>query len=73
MSGMKPRAAIIGAALTIAAPLAWLAGEQHRENCIRVGQTSCSVLPWDNGSREPARARSLEERLNRAAERLSAP
>jgi hypothetical protein len=41
------------AALLIAATLAlgmlWLAGEQHRENCIRSGQSSCSVLPWDNG------------------------
>jgi hypothetical protein len=48
------------AALLVAAVLAvgvlWLAGEQHRENCIRSGQSSCSVLPWDNGERPSVEA-----------------
>ena len=37
------------AVLAVALPLAWLAGEAHRENCIRSGRVACSVLPWENG------------------------
>jgi hypothetical protein len=41
------------AALLVATALAfgvlWLAGEQHRENCVAAGNTGCSVLPWDDG------------------------
>lgn len=36
-------------ALVVAAPVAWLAGEEHRENCLRTDRSSCSVLPWDSG------------------------
>ena len=41
-------------ALGIAAgALLWLAGEQHRENCLREGKVGCSVLPWDGGEARP--------------------
>jgi hypothetical protein len=56
---MKFVALIVG--LAIAASLAWLAGEQHRENCIRDGKRSCSVLPWDSGEPKPKRS-ILDER-----------
>lgn len=47
-----------GRAVRIVAPLLvvltlavlWMAGEQHRGNCIRQQRDHCSVLPWDNGS-----------------------
>jgi hypothetical protein len=38
---------IIGVALI--ASIVWLAGEQHRENCIRANRSECSVLPWNAG------------------------
>ncbi|HUR86959.1 MAG TPA: hypothetical protein VMY78_16620 [Solirubrobacteraceae bacterium] len=76
---MSPRVAAIVAAIIIALPLAWLAGEQHRENCIRLDRTGCSVLPWDAGEspREtalpltPAQQRRAEF-LQRRAERIRA-
>jgi hypothetical protein len=37
------------AALILAVPLLWVAGEMHRSNCIREGLSACSVLPWENG------------------------
>jgi hypothetical protein len=39
-------------AVTAVAAL-WIAGEQHRENCIAQGRVSCSVLPWDAGENPP--------------------
>lgn len=42
--------AAITIALIVATPFTWIAGEQHRENCVRHGNVSCSMLPWDNGS-----------------------
>lgn len=45
---MRTRA-VVGAALVIGTPLAWLAGEQHRHNCLDAHRADCSVLPWDNG------------------------
>jgi hypothetical protein len=41
---------VVVAALAVGTPLAWLAGEQHRENCISQHRTSCSVLPWESGT-----------------------
>lgn len=43
--------------LALTAAVLWLAGEQHRENCIRQDRTSCSVLPWDSGKAAPTEAR----------------
>ena len=45
------RAAIVGLLVLLAASVAWLAGEQHRRNCISSGRVECSVLPWKAGSR----------------------
>jgi hypothetical protein len=42
--------AVAACTLAIAAPVAWLAGEEHRENCLSQQRTSCSVLPWDSGA-----------------------
>jgi hypothetical protein len=46
---VRVAALIIGVVLALS--VLWLAGEQHRETCIRSGQSSCSVLSWDNGER----------------------
>lgn len=27
----------------------WLAGEEHRSNCIAADRIDCSVLPWEQG------------------------
>jgi hypothetical protein len=35
--------------VAVALPLAWLAGESHRSNCMREGKSDCSVLPWSSG------------------------
>jgi hypothetical protein len=44
---MKLAALIVGVAIAVS--LAWLAGEQHRKNCIHEGKRECSVLPWESG------------------------
>jgi len=46
---VKIAALIVAAAL--AASVAWVAGELHRENCERADRVGCSVLPWDDGER----------------------
>ncbi len=48
---MKLAALIAAFALVVA--ILWLAGEQHRENCIREGKRDCSVLPWESGKAKP--------------------
>lgn len=48
--------AVVAAAIIVAAPLAWGAGELHRRNCVLAKRTGCSLLPWENGRvthREP--------------------
>jgi hypothetical protein len=53
------RAATLLVAIVLAAGVLWLAGEEHRKNCLSAGRASCSVLPWDGGStpaaEEPAK------------------
>jgi hypothetical protein len=51
---------IVGLALGVT----WLAGEEHRRNCIAEGKRSCSVLPWDSGT-SPSTAESPTRRGNR--------
>jgi O-methyltransferase involved in polyketide biosynthesis len=58
MSALKrPRTAIV--ALTCLATalftLLWLAGEQHRANCLIADRVACSVLPWQEGHARPRR------------------
>jgi hypothetical protein len=48
------RLATLLVAAVLAAGVLWLAGEEHRRNCVSSGRTSCSVLPWDNGQRAAA-------------------
>jgi hypothetical protein len=62
------------AAVVVALPLAWLAGEQHRSNCIEQGRTGCSVLPWTGGHHpdslqrlSPAERRIVQRELDNAA------
>ena len=43
------RIALISVLSVLAAGVIWLAGEQHRENCVSTGKAGCSVLPWDSG------------------------
>ena len=43
-------------ALAIVGSLLWIGGEMHRQNCIRAGRVSCSVVPWDNGHLAPRHA-----------------
>lgn len=42
---------IVSLLVVIAVGLFWLAGEQHRKNCIAEGKGGCSALPWVNGYR----------------------
>jgi hypothetical protein len=46
------RGVLVLLAVTAVAAL-WIAGEQHRQNCISQGRVSCSVLPWDAGENRP--------------------
>ena len=55
------------AALIVAVPVAWLAGEQHRANCMRAGRSGCSVLPWDRGTTASA---PVDPALQREAEAI---
>jgi hypothetical protein len=48
------RAAALIVGVVLAAGVLWLAGEQHRKNCIADGRVSCSVVPWDAGEVEEA-------------------
>lgn len=43
------RAAWMLLATAAVAVAAWIAGEQHRGNCIRADRVQCSVLPWASG------------------------
>jgi hypothetical protein len=43
------RVAILLVTAVLAVGVLWLAGEEHRRNCIASGNSECSVLPWDNG------------------------
>lgn len=54
-SVMRRTTVHILAVLALALPVAWLAGEQHRENCIRANKTACSVLPWEAGKQQQAK------------------
>jgi hypothetical protein len=45
---MKVAALLVAGVLAIG--VVWLAGEQHRENCLSSGKTGCSVLPWVAGN-----------------------
>jgi hypothetical protein len=45
------RIALVTVLAVLAASLIWLAGEQHRKNCLSTGRVGCSVLPWDSGDR----------------------
>jgi len=55
---MRTRGILVGSiAVVVSSALLWLAGEQHRENCIREGRTACSVLPWNNGQQRVATPR----------------
>ena len=67
---MRLAALLVGSVLALSA--LWLAGEQHRANCINSGRSGCSVLPWDNGERPSVDAPSRLSRqecllLQRAA------
>ena len=44
---MRVAAVVLAVSLLIA--VLWLAGEKHRENCIREQRSGCSVLLWENG------------------------
>lgn len=46
---MKRAALAIGVIAMLS--LLWIAGEAHRENCIREGRAGCSVLPWVAGEK----------------------
>jgi hypothetical protein len=43
------RLALIVVVCVLAVGVVWLAGEQHKRNCISTGKT-CSALPWDAGT-----------------------
>lgn len=47
---MTLRTLLATLAATAIIAVAWLAGETHRANCQRDGNTSCTILPWDNGN-----------------------
>jgi hypothetical protein len=57
------RVASLLVALVLTAGVLWLAGEQHRKNCISDGRRACSVLPWMAGTakarKQPARSAGL--------------
>jgi hypothetical protein len=53
------RVAALLVAIVVIAGVVWLAGEQHRKNCISSGHNGCSVLPWDDGN--PPQARQPED------------
>lgn len=48
-------------ALIAAVAVLWLAGEQHRENCVRDDRTGCTVLPWSGEERADQRNGVREE------------
>jgi hypothetical protein len=58
---MKVAALLV--AVVLAGGVLWLAGEEHRRNCIASGRVECSVLPWDAGERpsESSRRGTLTE------------
>jgi hypothetical protein len=69
---MNTRATALTAAVVIALPVAWLAGEQHRDNCLSAGRDNCTVLPWDQGTKThftPAAGNTLDDKINHAFER----
>lgn len=43
----------------LAVGVLWLAGEQHRRNCIASGNKGCSVLPWVAGDARKAATGTL--------------
>ena len=47
------RVAIVLVTSVLAVSVLWLAGEEHRRNCIADGKDNCSVLPWENGATPP--------------------
>ncbi len=49
MLGLMLRGLAVLAAVVLAASALWLAGEQHKQNCIDSGMHNCSVLPWKSG------------------------
>jgi hypothetical protein len=58
------RVASLLVAVVLTAGVLWLAGEEHRRNCLASGHTSCSVVPWDNG-------RSVEQPISQRRGRLT--
>jgi hypothetical protein len=58
------RVALVAVLDLLTASALWLAGEQHRKNCLSSGRAGCSVLPWDSGDRAqsgPPDARGCEQ------------
>jgi hypothetical protein len=47
--GLSVSAGIAIAGLLVSLPLAWGAGEQHRQSCIQQHRTGCGALPWQHG------------------------
>jgi hypothetical protein len=45
------RVVVASVLVVLAAGVLWLAGEEHRRNCIASGHATCSVLPWVSGER----------------------
>jgi hypothetical protein len=68
---LRVAALVVGVALAVG--ILWLAGEQHRENCIRDDRVSCSVLPWDNGEQPRLSERACRALLRAGAEPLTLP
>lgn len=48
-AGLMFRGFAVLAAVVLAASALWLAGEQHKQNCIDSKMANCSVLPWKSG------------------------
>jgi hypothetical protein len=46
------------------AALLWLGLDQRREDCIRDGRESCSVLPWENSPPPPPKPSEEDNPLN---------
>lgn len=62
---MKRSIAAIVVGAVFALSVLWLAGEQHRANCIERAR-ACSMLPWDHGKKvnRPAQRVILDRQLN---------
>lgn len=56
--------AALGASLVIAAPLAWIGGELHKENCIHTAQVNATA-PGPGGWGTAADSGSIVEQFRR--------